>query len=71
MARNHGTGSVIGGFYDSADLELVPVFSAGAWPSGPVQSEVMDHLLEQLSSGLRRAGPLDGVLVNLHGAMVA
>jgi microcystin degradation protein MlrC len=71
VERNKGTGSVIGGFYDSAELDLVPVFSAGAWPSGPVQPDAMDHLLEQVSDGLRRVGALDGLLVNLHGAMVA
>lgn len=68
--RNRGTGSVIGGFYDSSDLDLVPVLSAGAWPSGPVVQDVLDRLLEDITQGLRRAGPLDGVLLNLHGAMV-
>ena len=31
--HNAGTGTVIGGFYDSPELELVPIFSAGAWPT--------------------------------------
>jgi microcystin degradation protein MlrC len=70
-ARNRGTGSVIGGFYDASDLDLVPVFSAGAWPSGPAGSDVLARILEDVSSGLRRAGRLDAVVLNLHGAMVA
>lgn len=71
LDRNRDTGSVIGGFADATGYELVPVFSAGAWPSGPAQAETIAALMEQACDGLRRAGPLDGVLVNLHGAMVA
>lgn len=71
VERNFNTGTVIGGFYDTPDLELVPIFSAGAWPSGPTETDVIHHLLDRVHDGLRRAGPLDGLLVNLHGAMVA
>ncbi len=70
-AHNAGTGTVIGGFYDSADLDLVPIFSAGAWPSGTIESAAMERILGHVADGLRAAGPLDGVLLNLHGAMVA
>lgn len=69
--RNLGTGSVIGGFLSWEDADLVPVFSAGAWPSGPTDEAVLDSLLERIGEGLRRTGRLDGVLVNLHGAMVS
>jgi len=69
--QNLGVGSVIGGFLDATDFELVPVFSAGAWPSGPIESETMAELFERARSELTRAGELDGVLLNLHGAMVA
>ena len=71
VERNFNTGTVIGGFYDSPDLELIPIFSAGAWPSGPTEADAIHHLLDRVHDGLRRAGPLDGLLVNLHGAMVA
>lgn len=69
--RNRNTGSVIGGFYDTDRLDLVPVFSASAWPSGPTDREVLARLLEDITTGLRAAGPLDGLMLNLHGAMVA
>jgi len=69
--HNRGTGSVIGGFYDVADTTLVPVFSAGAWPSGPADRSVIAELLDRLDHRLRKAGPLDAVVANLHGAMVA
>jgi microcystin degradation protein MlrC len=71
LERNRGTGSVIGGFADATGYELVPVFTAGAWPCGPADRETIDTLLERAHRSLRRAGPLDGVLLNLHGAMVA
>lgn len=71
-AHNRGVGSVIGGFLDAADdFDLVPVFSAGAWPSGPASAETWAVLRDRLVSELAAAGPVDGVLVNLHGAMVA
>lgn len=69
--QNAGVGSVIGGFLDASQFDLVPVFSAGAWPSGPIDSATMAELFERAHSELARAGALDGVLLNLHGAMVA
>ncbi|GAA1738074.1 M81 family metallopeptidase [Luedemannella helvata] len=71
LEANQGTGSVIGGFADATGYDLVPVFSAGAWPCGPADAETMSTLLEREHAALRAAGPLDAVLVNLHGAMVA
>jgi len=69
--KNRGTGTVIGGFCDTTGFDLVPIFSAGAWPSGPVESAAIARILEGVSDGVRRAGALDGILLNLHGAMVA
>lgn len=69
--RHEGTRSVIGGFLQIAGCELVPVFSAGAWPGGTVSAEAASLLLDTLGEDLTDAGSLDGVLVNLHGAMVA
>lgn len=74
---HRGTRSVVGGFLDSlesAGAIPVPVFAAGAWPSGPTPAPVFAELLERLRDALREAvrdaGPLDGVALNLHGAMV-
>ena len=35
--HHRGTRSVVGGFLDGANdwADLVPIFSAGAWPGGP------------------------------------
>ena len=71
LHRHAGTGTVIGGMLDADRFAPVPIFSAGAWPGGRVTREALDVLLELLESELRTALPLDGVLLNLHGAMVA
>lgn len=74
LVRHHaGTRSVIAGFVDtlrSADLDVVPIFSAGAWPGGPPDRETTEALLARLDRAVARAPRLDGLLVNLHGAMV-
>lgn len=71
VERHRKAESVIGGFLHASHHEVVSVFSAGAWPSGPAAALTVDHLLGRLGDTLERAGELDGVLVNLHGAMVA
>src|SRR5262249_8551040 len=71
LAHNRGTGSVIGGFLDGlGDVEAVGLISAGAWPAAPPDMETTHQLIDQLESALRHAPDLDGLLVNLHGAMV-
>ena len=69
--RHAGTRTVIGGFLRTGGVELVPVLSAGAWPAGPVTADAADRLIQMLTTELEAAAPLDGVLANLHGAMVA
>lgn len=71
IEKHRGTRSVIGGMLDHQGFELVPVFSAGAWPGAPPDHTTFDTLRSRLVSELRRAGRLDGLLLNLHGAMVA
>jgi microcystin degradation protein MlrC len=69
--RNAGTESVVGGFLDDTAHELVPLLSAGAWPGGIVEARTIGVLLERAEKSLRGVGRLDGILLNLHGAMVA
>ena len=52
-------------------LELYPTISAGATPKGPVTDEALDVLTGELVKKLKAAPRLDGVILNLHGAMVA
>jgi microcystin degradation protein MlrC len=68
-----GTRTVMGGMIDGATergFELVPVFGAFATPAGIVTQTAFGEITGQLIDGLGKAGPLDGLLLELHGAMV-
>jgi len=49
----------------------VPILWAGAIPSAAVTHDAFERITEEILAGLRAAGPLDGVFLDLHGAMVA
>jgi len=69
-----GTKTIVGGFLDGArseGFEAVPTMLAEAAPSGTVTAGAFDRLTALLVEGLREAGAIDGVLLELHGAMVA
>lgn len=51
--------------------EPVGLVRLPAWPSGPATRETFDWLCAELTAALARAGRLDGLLLALHGAMVA
>src|SRR5438093_3004535 len=64
-----------GGFIDGEakhGFELVPLLWAFAFPSGLIERESYDTLKNEFLDGLRRERTrgLDGVLLDLHGAMV-
>ena len=63
------------GFKDAlasnVNVEMVPLISAGALPSGPLTQETVDHLQSALRDQLRKAGRMDGICFALHGAMSA
>ncbi len=48
----------------------VPLLGTLALASGPVARDCFEALMGEILAGLRDAGPLDGVLLALHGAMV-
>jgi microcystin degradation protein MlrC len=51
--------------------EIVGLVRLPCWPSGPATSRVFDWIREEIVAALRGAGPLDALLIALHGAMVA
>lgn len=64
----------VGGFFaglNAAAVESVPIFATRAVPFGVVETATFRHLRDTLHAELDRAGPLDGLLVAPHGAMVA
>lgn len=67
------TNTPVGGFIHGArgaGVELLPTVAAGAVPAGPVTRCAFNTLLNQLLQGIRAAGEFDGILLELHGAMV-
>lgn len=68
-----GTRTVVGGMLAGGaehGLELVPIFGAYATPAGIVTAETFARIVDEFVHGLRDRGPFDGLLIELHGAMV-
>lgn len=68
-----GTATEVGGFLSvlkEAGAEVIPVLAAHAISGGPVRAPDFADLRDRITTGLRAAGPLDGVALALHGAMV-
>ncbi|MDP5215696.1 M81 family metallopeptidase [Ruegeria sp. 2205SS24-7] len=55
---------------EAAGAELFPILWCAAEPSGLVTDEAFDTIARCIISGLRRAEPLDGIYLDLHGAMI-
>ncbi len=68
------THSMAGGFLDGTQeqgLDLEMLLWTFATPGGTVIQEAYEYLRHLLLRRLREAGPADGVLLHLHGAMVS
>jgi microcystin degradation protein MlrC len=64
----------VGGFLEAAGrfgFEAVPTLMAWATPAGPLTADAYRALTDRLIGSLHAAGPVDAVLLALHGAMVA
>ena len=73
IAAFRGTRTITGGFLDVAEqlnLQSVPLLWAFATPSGMVKHAAYQTLKSEFLTLLQNAGKLDGVLLDLHGAMV-
>jgi len=69
-----GTNTELGGFIEVAQrsgVELVPLLAASAVPSGILTRETFETLRDRLVAGIRESHGFDGVLLALHGALVA
>ena len=56
---------------EAAGAELVPVLWCMATPSAHVTEDAYERIAGEIVEAIRAAGRLDGVLLELHGAMVA
>jgi microcystin degradation protein MlrC len=69
--RNINVG--LAGFVEAAEAlgwETVPTISCAASPSAHVTEDAYERVVRVMLAGIRAAGPLDGVYLDLHGAMV-
>ncbi len=70
--RNINVG--LAGFIGEAEThawELVPTIFAAASPCAHVTKDAYERIAEVIVDGIKSAGPLDAVYLDLHGAMVA
>jgi microcystin degradation protein MlrC len=69
--RNINVG--LAGFIEDAEArgwELIPTISCGASPSAHVTKDAYERIVTEMIDGIARAGKLDAVYLDLHGAMV-
>lgn len=73
LAARRGDGSCVGGMLAAIAArgwEAVPAVGEHALPSGPVVPELLEQVTAGILAAAEAAGPLDGVALALHGAMV-
>jgi len=66
--------TTVSGYVEGAkrfNLELYPTLVTRATPKGPVTDHALDTMMEAIIKELKAAPHLDGILLALHGAMVA
>jgi microcystin degradation protein MlrC len=69
-----GTNTPIGGFIAGAEtygVSLIAALFAEPHPSAPTPRPIFDAILDELLGRIADAGRIDGVLLDLHGSMVA
>jgi microcystin degradation protein MlrC len=61
----------MGGFIDEGDdFDLVPILWTFAEPGGYVTDDAFDRISGMIVDGVKAAGEIDGIYLDLHGAMV-
>src|SRR5258708_5536105 len=63
----------LAGFVGAAEAqgwELVPTIACGATPSAHVTKDAFERIVKAMVDGIKAAGPINGVYLDLHGAMV-
>ena len=74
LEGTRGMNLPIAGFVDAAGkdqgVHLSPLLWCAAEPSGPVIDNVFELISQRIVEGIAKAGPLDGIYLDLHGAMI-
>jgi microcystin degradation protein MlrC len=74
LASLRKSNTEISGYLDGADgekFDVYPAYIASAIPKGPLTKDTFETLTQRLIASLKAAPKLDGILLALHGAMVA
>src|SRR5882724_8446584 len=74
IERWQGAQHELGGFLEGArqhGFTLAPALAGFAVPSGALTPEAFEQLSRELLDAIEAAGPVDGMLLALHGATVA
>jgi len=72
IAAYRGTGTVTGAYIEIAEregAEFELAIAADAWPSGPVEDDAYEAICAPILAAVKKGG-FDGILLDLHGAMV-
>ena len=73
--NQRGMGTEVGAFLEvfeqRDDVELIPTVGLYATPSGPVTKSVYDFVMSEVAKVINENAPIDAVLIDSHGAMVA
>ena len=74
VTGTQGINLPIAGFVEATrsvpDIELVPVVWASAEPSAHVTDDAFERISTMILDGIKQADTLDGIYLDLHGAMV-
>ena len=69
-----GTRTNLGGFIaamEEEDFEIIPVIAASATPGGLVTKEMFESTKSEIVQVIKNMANIDGILLDLHGAMVS
>jgi len=73
ITGTRGINLPLAGFIEAAqapDINLIPIVWASAEPSGYVTDDAFERISHQILEGIRNSPSLDGIYLDLHGAMV-
>lgn len=71
LERFDGLNIPVSGFIaNGSDFEVLPLCWSEAEPAGPVSSDAYERIAGMICNGIAEADGLDGVYLDLHGAMV-
>lgn len=73
LKRMRNINAGLAGFVDVAEAngwELAPTVACAATPSAHVTEDAFERIVEMMIDGIASAGRIDGVYLDLHGAMV-